>query len=369
MSSRKMLVKGYYDMAIDKSVRKLKKNPAKAKEIMVLSDAYRIANQNDNDRIAFLKKEGRPDIWDEVFSIYSNMKNRQDKVKVLNTGILSKINYSYVNYDNEIISAKQRAAEFFYAHASELMKSNDRMAYRQAHDEFVKVKNFYPTYKDVDSKINESHLKGMSYVIFQMKNATPVPLPPSFESELVKLSLYELNSFWVNYDTRETQNRQYDYAILVNMKTINVTPEKVKQIERTETKKVTDGWEYVLDSKGNVMKDTAGNDVKIQKYKEIKCFVTEYQMHKVAKIAGSLDFLNLQNGQVMKSDPIASEFFFDYAWVEYKGDKEALTPESQKLSVNKPKAFPADFDMLLQSGQILKNMVKDIIWRNKGYFQ
>ncbi|MEI7596650.1 MAG: hypothetical protein WCK02_12945 [Bacteroidota bacterium] len=368
MSSKKMMNKGYYDRAIAKSVKKLKKNPQNGKEIAVLKDAYRLANQKDNENISFLRKEGRPDIWDEVFSTVSILKNRQDIIRTLPTDVLSKIGYQYIDYDQELISAKQKAAEYFYVHAVSLIDKKEKMAARQAYDELIRVKGYYPSYKDVDQKLLLAKEQGMSYVIFVMKNVTSVPLPPDFESELTKISLYELNNFWTNFDTREVKNRVYDYAIMVNMKNINVSPEQAKEIERTETKKVEDGYQYVLDAKGNVMKDSLGNDIKIQKYKDIQCFVTEHKLHKQSIISGSIDFMKLSNGQLMKSDPITSEYFFDYSWAIAKGDMNAASEETKKMIKNKAIPFPDSFGMLLNTGQILKNMTKDIIWSNKNMF-
>lgn len=368
MSPKKMLDKGYYDGAIAKSVKKIKKNPTKTKHVMVLKDAYRLANQLDNDRIAFLRKEGRPDVWDEIFAVYSNMKRRQDMVRPLPANVLTQIHYVYVDYDQEIISAKRKAAEYFYAHAVKLLEENDKMAARKAYDELVRLKRLYPNYKDVEQLLQEAHYKGTNFVIFEMKNATRVPLPPDFESELVKLSLSELNNKWTAFENKKIKGRNYDYAILVNMKRIDVSPEHVKEVDREEKKEVEDGFDYALDANGNVMKDTAGNDIKIARYKEIVCYITEYQMHKQAIISGSIDFIDLRSGQLVKSEPITSEFIFDHIWVNVKGDKRALSPKTRKMIKNKPMPFPDDFSLLLNTGQVMKNMTKEIIWRHKNLF-
>ena len=75
--------KGRYDESISKSVKALKKNASKQKEILVIEKAYTEAMERDSLRILFLKKEGRPDSWEQIFSLYSDMKNRQNKVRPL----------------------------------------------------------------------------------------------------------------------------------------------------------------------------------------------------------------------------------------------------------------------------------------------
>ena len=66
-----------------KAVQKIRKNPTKAKNIDILAEAYPKANSRNLDRINFLRKEGRPDIWDEIFNNYSSLKDRQAMVRTV----------------------------------------------------------------------------------------------------------------------------------------------------------------------------------------------------------------------------------------------------------------------------------------------
>jgi predicted RNA-binding protein len=171
-SSKKYFERGMYDMAINKSTKKLIKKPTKEKEIMVLNDAYRIANQKDMERIDYLRATGEPDVWEEIFAIYNNMKNRQNRVSVLPPMVLTAINYKYINYDQEIIEAKKRAAEYFYANAKRLLEQNDRLAARQAYHELMKVKSYYANFRDTDELLGKALFLGTSNVLFSMKNNT-----------------------------------------------------------------------------------------------------------------------------------------------------------------------------------------------------
>jgi hypothetical protein len=372
-SSRKMLNSGNYDQAINKSIKKLKRNPGKEKEILVLQNAYKKANDRDKDKIQFLKADGTPDNWDKIFSLYTQMSYRQEKVKPLLPLEISSTHqpavFEMLNYDQEIINAKQKAAEYFYAHANSLLDKNDKMSARRAYDELHQVKNYYPNYKDVDDLIQKARSIGASYALFKMENRTGVPLPPNFEEELTKISLSDLNANWLLYETKENKQRHYDYTILVNMKQIDVSPESVKEINTTETKEVQDGYEYVLDDRGNVKKDSLGNDIKKPKYKTIKCTLSETYQSKKAIISGTLDYLNNNTGQLIKTNPIASENFFEYSSATAIGDLNALKPESRNKLGKKPIPFPNNFDMIFKAGQTLKGMVKDIIWSNKEILQ
>src|SRR5450759_1303844 len=69
-SSKKQLQKGNYDAAIEKAVKSLRKDPKDVKQIDILTQAYTVANEQDNERVRFLKMEGRPNNWDEIYLVY-----------------------------------------------------------------------------------------------------------------------------------------------------------------------------------------------------------------------------------------------------------------------------------------------------------
>lgn len=369
-SSEKLLKSGNYDAAIQKAVKKLKGKKLKEKEIITLEQAYQKAVDRDNEQVLFLKKEGKPENWDQIFNTYARMAQRQQNIKPLQPLHISEqgrdAKFEFKNYDAEIIQAKQNATEYFYTHALSLLDRNNQADARQAYSELLRVKGFTNNYKDVDKQLIRAKDIGTSYVLFKMKNATGVPLPPAFESELTKISLAELNTEWINYYTQPTQGTNYDYTILVNIQNISVSPESIGENSYIESKTVPDGFEYVLDSKGNVMKDSLGNDIKIPKVKTITCKVIETYRNKKALIAGSLDYINNNNGQLLQTAPIASENCFDNISCIAIGDFDALTPETKAKLGSTPLPFPLSSDMLLQAGAVLKDMTKNIIVNNKG---
>ncbi|MFN7014741.1 MAG: hypothetical protein ACK4ON_10790, partial [Bacteroidia bacterium] len=187
VSSKKQLDRGQYDMAIQKSVKKLKKKPSNTKEIQILQRAYQLANQADKEKISFLKLEGNPDIWEQVYATYSKMKNRQDLVRTLPQLWLPggrPVNFDFVNYDEEIINAKRKAAEYYYAKGVSLLENNSRESAREAYYSLLNVKKFFKEYKDTDAKISEAITKGTSYVLFKMENSSGMIIPQAFQDEI-----------------------------------------------------------------------------------------------------------------------------------------------------------------------------------------
>ncbi|MBN2188467.1 MAG: hypothetical protein JW699_03355 [Chitinispirillaceae bacterium] len=363
-SSSKMLKHRQYDAAIARSVKELMDDPADRKEIGVLAKAYALAEDLDNDRVKYLKQSKEPQVWEEVFTIYSRLKNRQDLVRPLDPSVLQAINFTEVDYDQEIIDSKKKAADFLFAKGKALLAKKTRFDAREAYECFTRVKELLPAYPGIDDRINEAYGKGFAYVYLKIQNTSRKALPRAFEEDLVKIALPDDVRRWLAFDSRFDPKTRYDYAIILNIRTIEVSPELAASADFTETKEVENGWEYVLDAKGNVTKDSLGNDVKRTKYATLKCYVTKFSLGKTAKVAGTLDFLNAPSGQMIKTDPIAAESKFEYAYALVKGEKEAMSEETKKMTSLKIVPFPSNEELIFQTSETLKDFMIRIIKAN-----
>jgi hypothetical protein len=361
--AQKSMQKGQYDVAITKAIKKLQRKPNDPENLQVLELSFNKAVDQDNRKIEFLKKEGKPDSWDLINAIYVRLSNRQEKVSRL-VNIPNGIEIK--NYDADIIGSKEKAAEYYYVHAEQLLSNNDRKDARSAYAELGKVKSYYSNFRDVDALMIQAKELGTSNVLFEMKNITGVPLPPEFEKELKKISLTDLNNNWLRYFNEKQSDLYFDYTILVNMKIITVSPETEKQILYEEKKNVRDGWKYDLDESGNVKKDSLGNDIKLPKYKNISCKVVEKHQSKRAVISGSIDYIDNRTNEIIKTDPITAETVWQHRSGIANGDVNALKPETKKIIGIPPANFPRDFDMLSDAGETLKRMTLDIICQNNN---
>lgn len=371
-SPKVFLNEGNYDMAITKTIKKLRKNKTKEKHILVLEEAYAKANQRDLDRVNFLKKEGTAEGKVQVADIYTRIKARQDRVRPLMplfiTSEARDARFNFVDVDAELIQAKKDAAEFLYADAIRLLDQKERLPARQAYGNLMKIKNdYFNSFKDIDNQLLRARNLGTNKVIFKMVNGTGVPLPPDFEKELTKISLTHLNKEWLEYHTTFNSGYYYDYNIITNLKIIDVSPEIKDTDAKLVKKEVADGFEYKLDSKGNVMKDTAGNDIKIPKTKLVTCLLKTVYQRKVAHIEGSVDYLDNKTNQLVGTFPVAADAIFEnrYATIG-EGDVNILDQADKDMLKRQFIPYPNNFDLLLQAGRTLQPIVKAVIDQNQG---
>lgn len=369
-SPEKLMQQGNYDAIVEKTIKNLIKDPGSEEDATMLDKAYKLANDRDLERVKYLKMEGNPNTWDEMLSLYSNLKNRQTSVRrVLPLQIGGRtVQYDFVDYDAEIVSAKRKAADYYANHGRKLMENKTKESYRQAYYELVKAKSYSGDSNfELDQVINEARYLGMSRVLINVVNRTIINLPQEFSDGLVAVNASEVNSEWVEYYTRKLdENIAFDYFIDIILQSIEVSPDLVQDKDLIEKKTVDNGFEYVLDAKGNVRKDSAGNDIKVKKYKEIQCTVIESHQIKDCNIRGEIEFLSVNPQSLLEKQPIAAGTHFEYISARAIGDLNALSPETKKLIAVKPVLFPNDIQMILDCTEALKKSINEAISYNHG---
>ena len=369
-SSKKQLQKGNYDAAIQKAVKKLMRNPNSEDDIEILTRSFKLANAQNQERIKYLKMEGKAESWEEIAQSYQRLKWRQEMIRPVMPLELNgqTVHLDYVDYNNELIEAKHRAAEFFFAHGQKLMNNNNKDSYRQAWYEFSKVKDYWGDYENIDNLLMETRYLGMSRALVTIENMTVIRLSPEFKDDLLAINPQDLNSEWVEYYTRALDEEvQYDYQIKIILRTMDVSPDQIKETDRLEKRTVEDGFQYALDQNGNVMKDTTGNDIKIIKYKDLSCTVIETGMNKSSHIEGTVEIYQVNPIKLLRKDPIGADSHFEHYSARAIGDVEALSEESLRMVDTEPVPFPSDGEMIMRCSESMKMAIRGITQRNRRY--
>jgi hypothetical protein len=369
-SSKKQLQKGNYDAAVQKAVKQLRKDPSDVKQIDILDQAYRIANDQDNEKVRLLKMEGKPNNWDEIYLVYKTLNDRQALVRTvtpLNSNGRS-ISYPQVDYMPDMVNAKSKAADYYFGHGNELMKSGIKESYRQAYAEFIRAKEYVGDYEGIDNKILEAKNQGMSRVFVSIQNSSVLQFPKEFEDDLLTLDFPGLNSEWVEYYTQNLNGRtQYDYFVNVNVKNVAVSPDQSLQTDSVIKRDIEDGFSYVLDKNGNVMRDSLGNDIKMKKYKTVQCALVQTAQSKACRIDGDVEVISMNPSKTLTKDPIGAQSNFENISSRALGDTQALNAKQLERTKTAIVPFPTDVDMIVRCSESMKKAISTAIQRDRRF--
>ena len=369
-SPSKLIAEGNYDKVIEKSVKKMLKGNAKIDDMEMLDKAYKLANDQDNNSIKLLSTENKPENWEKIYFAYTRLNNRQSKVKkVLPYSVKGKsIHYKQIDYTTQIIKAKTNTADYYYTHANHLMLQGQKQAYRQANQEFIKVKKYRESaYPDINILVKDSRELGTTKVLVEASNATSINFSADFYDKLLVLNPGDLNSTWVEYTFGQyDRSTAYDYFITIELQDALVSPETYNKNEIRRSKKIKDGFDYVLDDRGNVKKDSLGNDIKMTRYKTITCTLIEREQLKDATLEAMVIYSSTQPRKIVKREAVSGTSIFKHYSATANGDGNALLSEDLELLRNEPVPFPDDISMFYDCLDPLKQAIENVIKSNKS---
>jgi hypothetical protein len=369
-STTKNLQSGNYDAVIDRTTKKLIRKPD-AKEAAEMDRAYQLANERDLERIRFLTREDNPDNYDEIFQRYNMLKERQRKVRTVTPMTVEgrTYNYEYVDYDEQMIEAKGKAADFYYNNGKGLLENAlQKQDYRDAYYQLMKASEYSGgQFPDIDAMIYDARMKGISRVIVEVANQqAALTLPPEVQEDLISFDTRGLDNEWVEYHFKNLdENARYDYAVVVKLLSIQVSPDEAKDTDEVFNKRISDGFEYVLDANGNVMKDTAGNDIKLQKFKDITCTLISTHQYKSVAIRGEVEILSLNPERLIQKEPFGAENQFEHFSARSIGDEGALTEEALRRTQQEKVPFPTDVEMVMMCTETIKPAIRNAIYANR----
>ena len=359
---------GNYDQAISEALRKLENNKDKKRKqayVVMLKDAYVKVLEEDLAQIDHLKKDGNPELYKTIYEKYVDLEARQNAIKrVMPLRINGKtIHFSFNDYSNDLVDYRYKTSDYLLEKGWDLLDTKDKFNAREAYRLFDYIDTINPNFEDVRELMQEARAVGMDYVHVSIKNHTNQIIPQRLEADLLDFNTYGINQFWTTYHAIADDSLDYDFAMELQLKRINVSPERINERQLLREREIVDGWEYLLDANGNVEKDSLGNDIKVDRIVNVRARFFEVLQTKSAQVIAEVVYKDLKQNQVIDAFTIDSGFVFENVFGRFRGDRRALNRNDKVLLRQQQVRFPTDEQMVFDSGEDLKLKLKDIINR------
>lgn len=373
-TAQKFVESGDYDGAISYCVQKLRgKKNKKTDLVKGLELAFIKAQARDLNTANQLAANDRPENWERINSIHRQINSRQNKIAPL-LPLVSKDGYrakfEFVNIGKLEAESREKAAEYLYSQAEELLNRADRGDRQAARDAYELLKDletrYYKQYKNKDQLLQDALALGTTHVLFEIQNQSNKILPRDFNERILAISSNDLDRKWQVFHFKSNPKLPVDYRVVFNIRQVDISPERINERTYVEEKEIQDGWDYVLDARGNVKKDTAGNDIKVARMVYIRAQVLEAFQTKAARLTGTLEIMDaVQNSRVDMRE-IGTEVLFEHYASTFQGDRRALSADTKRRIGNSPMPFPRDEDMLIQAADRLKPEIREELRRSRA---
>ena len=360
------VISGEFDKAINKTIEELKKTKNKKKKgqyELILKDVFNRSVIKSQNKISSLKKDKNPEFYYEIYLEYQKLIERQ--IKLMNISS-SSLKFNFKNYDNDHIEFRYKTSNYYLELSKSLISKNDRLDYRNAYDYLIIIESINPNYLETRSLINLCLSKGKEHILLNVLNESNSVIYKELQKDILNINGYDLNSKWKSFHTaKDNYLGKADFYIDLAFKAFIISPERILEKENTKEKNIKDGYTYELDDDGNVMKDSLGNDIKIDKIVKILAKTKEFNQSKSAKVIAEVRYYDNKNNLIEKF-PLESEFWFRNIFLEFTGDKRVLSKKDKKLLKERFLPFPPDDVLLFNNSENIKQKLKYIIY-NSGF--
>ena len=365
---------GNYEAAMNRAIKNLSENKTKKghqEYVLLLEEAFAKNAQRELQQISFMEKDGNPANLETIYNSYRRLNNIQERIKPLLPLPIYDQNrnatFAFKNFDTAILDTKAELSEYLYANASRILSEGaDKYDFRRAYDDFKYLDEISPGYNDTELKMREAHTKGLDFVKVELHNDTEQIIPERLEEELLDFNTYGINSLWTEFHTNPLQGVKYDYTMRLDFKEINISPEQINEKQIVKEKQIKDGYEFLVDEDGNIVKDSLGNEIKVDRFRTVRCNFYQFTQFKSAQIGAKVSVTDLKNGQEINAYPLSSEFIFEHVYANYQGDKRALDNDLAILLNLGAVPFPSNEQMVYDAGEDLKLRLKEVV-RNYSF--
>ena len=337
-TAQKYFDSGNYELAIEKAIKQLNRNPSNIESIDMINSAFNKANEND---LSTIKKElnGNNEInWTSIYYKYKAIVERQKKI-----GMVDNLDYSieFTDYESLMKEAQSKAAETYYLSAqNQIDKNETKKDHQKAYSILTQANKIYPGYKDVSTKMAVERAAGMFSVLVVIDNPNKLALTEQAKSQMLDNNFSTLNSTWVMYFNSYLAGEYYDYTALFELTHFLVESDKEIKQNYTDSKEIIEKYVERKDAKGNLIKNEKGEVIKDPVKKTIKAKARKTTRSKESEITGTLILIDNFEMNNFKEVPISEKYQFKSESASFvSGKKGALTSESKSLIKQKIKTF------------------------------
>lgn len=329
-TGKNALQKGNYDASVSKAVERLKSSPKNEEAKQVLAAAYDLALRTHLRAIDEAKISASVLRWEAIVASYQQINQLGNEINSCSTCLT--VVSDPKKFVAEVEEGKYKAAEARYTLGINAMKDNNRESAKKAYHHFERAQQFFPTFKDVQAKINEAYWAAVVKVV-----VAPVQVNSDYYREGNQLFEQQVNAFINNYQ----QNRFVVFYTADEAAQRSIVADQVLNLRFAD---FSVGQTYVKERVEKIKRDSVivgqtRNNKPI--YGTVKATLSFFDKKISSSGLLTMSINDMKTNQLIKQKQLAGTYIWEDQWVSYKGDDRALTSQQLKQTRKREMLPPA----------------------------
>ena len=325
-TTKKLYEAQEYDQVIQRLAPEICHGDMNAKRINMVAASYHKANQADHERIQALKASGQPDVWPEIYQRYCSMKGRNEALSCFPRKVKNGMNYVKLDLDEDMMVARNHAEAYLVAKANQQLSTGVKADALEAEHYVDQLRRTNKENSNLPELQKKCLLCTADRVLLAIDNEDERPLLRDFVNTLLNFDEGELPNNVV-CAPRRTHRRYYDAEMLVIVKDIQVTPDRLDEVTFKES--------------------NGGKTVE----------VTDHSQNKTVTVSGTIKYYDDSNYHSLASVPFEVKSTFKNDYTTIKGDREACSAETLSRINTQPVPVPTDESMLIDAAKKLNDLI------------
>lgn len=347
-STSKLMDRGEYDEVVDKVIGKLegKKNKNTA-QVKLLEEGFNNLVENDMAEIKALRARGHADDLERIIDIAGSVGRRQQQIKAF-LPLTSKDGYRakfrFIDTGYIIADAEQALADRLKYDVEGLMdlaRNGDKDAARIAYGMYDRMFTLGMRDDTLAEAREQARDLGILKVLISHEVDFHLRDAGYLEERLASMNIFN-GDFWTHAVT--DPDAEADVELRIEVDDIRISPNIIRNEETPRTRRISDGWDYVLDERGNVAKDSSGNDIKVERFIEVTGVAVQTIQEREIDLDASIRIIDLRQNTIVETIPLREDVRFYHRARTYYGDARALNSSERQFVGMLP--FPGDSDMI-----------------------
>lgn len=363
-SAQKMYDRGNYTEAIERSIRKLQKEPNDATAKKILKDAYREAVARQESEIRTVLNSSSENRFEQAYRQYTNLQQLYHSVQQVPAAARA---VTPTDYSGFVETYRDKAVEMRLQRAGKWMEDETITGYREAYREYQAAQRLRPNDVDIRKQVQYAldlgtlkilvvpiDLHGSNYFYsnssYQMRN---------FQDRLVRQLNIHSGSEFVRFITEwEGHSRDIvpDEVLEMRMGRLRIGQPYDQSETRTVQKEVV--IKETVYKKDSVVKEYATVQAKIATTRRI--LVSEASLFLTTRDGG---------GRILWNDEFRGEHRREAKFVTYTGDERALSfTDKELIKNNKPEDIrvPREDEIV---EDLMRQIESDLAQRLRQHYQ
>ncbi len=358
-TASKLYEKGNYDEAVELAAKKLQKDPADAKLLDILQNAYSYAVNDHEDRIRTNAESNNELKWEWMYNEYISLQRLYDAIYRV-PSVFNIVNP--VNYSSYLVTYAEKAGDIRYDRGLTFMNRYDKQSYRNAYREFQAALKFKPGHRDIIVKMDEAYDYAVTNVVILPMQQYGGYVYSSysiggnnFDDQLIRDLQYnsgnEFVKFYAGWDAR-SQNIRVDQEVDMQLANVNI------------------GRHYDNRSNRRVMKEIVVKETVYKPDSVVREYAKVYaDIITTRRTMSSNAMLQVRvrgaDGRWLWSDNFSGNHSWTTEFATYTGDSRALS-ETEKQLVNRRQEFAPPESEIMRI--LLEQIGNDARYRIANYF-